>query len=153
MKDTPRSLSAALVLAFACAAAAITVAANAADAPASSLHPLAGTWTGSPFNSKCVENFQYRINNTLLVTSGESISEWNYTVTPQADALGFYTVVETSMRNNGKKDCSGDTVDAWGMVATRHMQFSPARDRMIVCREASLAACFGPLRREPPGGK
>ncbi|MBI2726411.1 MAG: hypothetical protein HYX42_09190 [Polaromonas sp.] len=124
----------------------------AADPPArpatSGLHPLAGTWSWTPFNSRCVETFQYRSNNTMLGTSGEAVAEWNYTVTPQANDRGFYEVVETSMRQNGKKDCSGDTIDSAGMVNTRFVQFSPARDQMLVCRTPSLQACFGPLKRQ-----
>ncbi len=127
--------------------------AQAADPPArpaaSGLHPLAGTWSWVSFGSKCTETFQYRANNTMLGTSGEAVAEWNYTVTPQAGETGFYAVVETSMRHNGKKDCAGDTVDSTGIVNTRFIQFSPAKDRMLVCKAPSLEACFGPLRRQP----
>jgi hypothetical protein len=132
-----------LVSAFLGAAAS-----HAADAPAPGLHPLTGTWSWTAFGSKCVETFEYRSTKTMLSTSGEAIAEWNYTVTPNANDKGFYEVVETSMRHNGKRDCSGDTVDSTGIVNIRFIQFSPARDRMLVCREPSLAACFGPLRRQ-----
>lgn len=132
--------------------ACIANTATAADAPvlpaATRLHPLAGTWSWSPFNSQCVETFLYRANNTMLGTSGEAVAEWNYTVTPQASDKGFYEVVETSRRHNGKKDCSGDTVDSAGLVNTRFIQFSPTRDRMLVCKTPTLEACFGPLKRQ-----
>lgn len=123
---------------------------HAADAPtaAPGLHPLAGTWSWTAFGGKCVETFQYRTIGTMLSTSGEAVSDWNYTVTPNANDKGFYEVVETSMRNNAKKDCSGDTVSATGLVNIRFVQFSPARDMILMCREPSLAACFGPLRRK-----
>lgn len=149
---TPRRLVRFFALA-ACLAPALHPAVSlAADPPArsaSTAHPLAGTWSWTPFNSRCVETFQYRVNNTMLGTSGEAVAEWNYTVTPQASDKGFYEVVETSMRHNGKKDCSGDTVESAGMVNTRFIQFSPARDRMLVCKAPSLEACFGPLVRQP----
>ncbi|MES2512231.1 MAG: hypothetical protein V4625_20065 [Pseudomonadota bacterium] len=121
----------------------------AVTAAPTGLHPLAATWNWMPFGSRCMETFQYRANNTMLATSGEAIAEWNYTVTPQANEKGFYEVVETSMRHNGKKDCSGDTVDGAGIVNIRFMQFSPTKDRMLVCKTPSLEACFGPLRRQP----
>ena len=126
-------------------------ASNAADAPktAAAVHPLTGTWSWTAFGGKCVETFQYRSINTMLSTSGEAVSEWNYTVTPNANDKGFYEVVETSMRNNGKKDCSGDTVSDTGLVNIRFVQFSPARDLLLMCKEPSLAACFGPLKRQP----
>ncbi len=125
-----------------------TAASHAADATVPDQHPLTGTWSWTAFGGKCVETFEYRSARTMLTTSGEAIAEWNYTVTPNANDNGFYEVVETSMRHNGKKDCSGDTVGSTGIVNTRFIQFSPARDRMLVCREPSLAACFGPLRRQ-----
>ncbi|MES2910520.1 MAG: hypothetical protein V4718_03975 [Pseudomonadota bacterium] len=127
-------------------------AALAADPPArlvTSAHPLAGTWSWTPFNSRCMETFQYRANNTMLGTSGEAVAEWNYTVTPQASDKGFYEVVETSNRHNGRKDCSGDTVDSAGLVNTRFIQFSPTRDLMLICKTPTLEACFGPLKRQP----
>lgn len=124
---------------------------HAADPPKASTaaHPLSGTWSWTAFGGNCVETFQYRINNTMLSSSADAVSEWNYTVTPNANDKGFYEVVETSMRHNGKKDCSGDSVSEIGLVNIRFVQFSPARDRMLVCREPSLAACFGPLKRQP----
>lgn len=146
----PVATSQALVLVLAAFFNASTVlAADPPSRPASSgLHPLAGTWSWTPFNSRCLETFQYRSNNTMLGASGEAVAEWNYTVTPQASEKGFYEVVETSMRQNGKKDCSGDTVDSLGLVNIRFIQFSPARDQMLVCRSPSLEACFGPLKRQ-----
>ncbi|MES2414531.1 MAG: hypothetical protein V4614_12060 [Pseudomonadota bacterium] len=126
----------------------MTLALGTGVAYAADAHPLAGSWSWKPFGSQCVETFEYRLNNTLQGTSGESLSEWNYTVTPQASEKGFYKVVETSMRHNGRKDCSGDTVDSSGTVNERFIQFSPARDMMLVCRQESLTACFGPLRRK-----
>ncbi len=124
---------------------------HAIDAPKNTpgIHPLSGTWSWTAFGGKCVETFQYRSINTMLSTSGDAVSEWNYTVTPNANEKGFYEVVETSMRHNGRKDCSGDTVSDTGIVNIRFVQFSPARDLMLICREPSLAACFGPLRRQP----
>ncbi len=144
----PVAASLSLILA-ACFGASTALAADPPSRPASSgLHPIAGTWSWTPFNSRCVETFQYRSNNTMLGASGEAVAEWNYTVTPQASEKGFYEVVETSMRQNGKKDCSGDTVDSLGLVNIRFIQFSPARDQMLVCRSPSLEACFGPLKRQ-----
>lgn len=111
------------------------------------MHPLIGSWTWTAFNTKCAETFLYRANNTMLMSSGEAVSEWNYTVSPQAGEKGFYKVTETSMRHNGKKDCSGDTVGSSGIVHIRYLQFNPARDKLLACREESLSACFGPLNR------
>lgn len=120
------------------------LAAAADPAPA---HPLVGTWSWPLFGGQCTETFQYRSNGRLLATSGQAVTEWSYTVSPQAEEKGFFKVVETSVRHNGKADCSGDTLDQDGEVATRYIQFNPARNRLVVCKAESLAACFGPLDR------
>ena len=65
------------------------------------------------------------------------------------DAQGFYKLDEISTRHNAKKDCSGDMVDEAGLDTTKFIQFNPAKDRMIICRSASLQACYGPLQRLP----
>src|SRR4051812_5542906 len=66
---------------------------QAADAPAPPAdHPLLGTWSWPLFGGKCVETFQYRPDGTLLGTSAEAVTEWRYTVTPQASLKGFYKV-------------------------------------------------------------
>ena len=110
-------------------------------------HPLSGTWRWSQFAGKCAESYQYRPDGVMLGSSGESATEWTYTVSPQASTTGFYQVIASLVRQNGKKDCSGDTAPENGTTATAFVQFSPAKDRYISCREESLAACFGPLVR------
>jgi hypothetical protein len=143
----PGLMVAMLTLGFGAPAAAQAVK-PAPRAPAAG-HPLLGTWSWQLFNSRCVETYQYRPDGTLLSTSGESVNEWTYEVSPEADGKGFYKIVETSLRQNGKKDCSGDVVDKDGDIQVRYIQFSPARDLFLACQSASLSACFGPLLRVP----
>ena len=110
-------------------------------------HPVIGTWSWTGFVSKCVETWQYRNDGVMLATSGEAVTEWRYSVTPQASETGFYKLTQTSVWQNDKKDCSGDVVDKMGTAATVYLQINPAQDRHIVCKTGSLAACFGPLGR------
>lgn len=112
-------------------------------------HPLVGTWSWTLFGGTCSETYHYRSNGTLLSISGEAVTEWLYSVSALPGAQGFYKVVETSTRQNSKKDCSGDVVDEAGTSNTKFIQLSPTRDRFIVCKAESLAACFGPLTRNP----
>ena len=111
-------------------------------------HPVIGTWSWSGFAGKCVETYQYRTDGIMLSTSGEALTEWRYNITPQASETGFYKLTQTSVRKNGKKDCSGDVLDEVnevGRAASVYLQINPAKDRHIVCKTGSLAACFGPL--------
>ncbi|MDO9404755.1 MAG: hypothetical protein Q7T87_12055 [Polaromonas sp.] len=128
-----------------CAAAAMA----AGDVLPAATHPVVGTWSWTLFDGKCTETRQYRANGTLLSTSGESVVEWTYAATPNAGEAGFYTLTERPVRENGKKDCYGDEVDETGDAQTRYVQFSPALDRLIVCKTESLQACYGPLVRVP----
>lgn len=121
---------------------------HAAGEPATS-HPLVGTWTWSLFGGSCTETLQFRPNRTLLSTSGQEVAEKTYEVTAVPDAAGFYKLVETVVRQNDKKDCSGVLLEGPGEQSTRFIQFSPRRDKLLICENASLKACFGPLSRVP----
>jgi hypothetical protein len=120
---------------------------HAQTVPAS--NPVAGTWSWTLFDGKCTETLQYRADGVLLNTSGDAVTEWRYTASNAADARGFYKLSEISTRYNSKKDCYGDTVDEIGLKTTQFIQFSPANDLLIVCKSASLKACYGPLKRLP----
>ena len=83
----------------------------------------------------------------LLGTGGQEVVEKNYAVSAMPDAQGFYKVVETVLRQNEKTDCSGALLEGPGEQSTRFVHFSPARDKLLICQNASMATCFGPLTR------
>lgn len=125
--------------------ASFTLPASAADtAPP---HPIVGTWSWQLFGGKCLETLQYRADGVMLSTSGDAVTEWRYTLSASPGTKGFYKMTETSVRQNGKKDCSGDVVDEAGTDAEKFIQLSPAKDRLLVCKTESLTACYGPLQR------
>jgi hypothetical protein len=126
---------------------AVTLPLQAAGPAPLAGHPLIGTWTWILFGGTCTETFQYRPNRMLLGTSGQEVVEKNYEVSAMPDAQGFYKVVETVLRQNDKMDCSGALLEGSGEQSIRFVQFSPARDKLLMCQSASLAACFGPLTR------
>ena len=130
--------------------ASVTPLAHAADTSPTSAkppHPIVGTWNWQLFGGKCTETLQYRADGVMLSTSGDAVTEWRYTLSAAPGATGFYKLVETSTRQNGKKDCSGDVVDEAGTEAERFIQLSPTKDRFVMCKTESLAACYGPLQR------
>jgi hypothetical protein len=118
-------------------------------AQTASAHPIVGSWGWTLFNGQCSETLQYRTDGVLLSTSGDAVTAWRYSTDAAPSTQGFYKVMETTTRYNSKKDCYGDVVDEEGFQAARFIQLNPAKDRLIVCKSASLAECYGPLKREP----
>ena len=125
------------------------IAAEPAVAPPSGTHPILGKWTWTLPGKACTETLQYRIGGKRLGSSGEEVSESEFQITAVQSLLGFNRLVETVTQSNGKPDCAGDLHEASGNSVTRFIQFSPKLDQMIVCKEESLKACFGPLKRLP----
>ena len=112
-------------------------------------HPLTGLWSWTLPGKPCTEQLDYRPNGIRLGSSGEETTQSRYEVTAIPGVTGFYRLRETVTESNAKRDCSGDMHEAPGEPVTRFIQFSPKKDQLIVCREASLKACFGPFKRLP----
>ena len=130
----------------------IAIGANAADpavAPPPVTHPISGQWTWTLPGKACTETLQYRTGGKRLGSSGEEVIESEFQIAAMPGLLGFYRLVETVTQSNGKPDCAGDMHEAAGNSVTRFIQLSPRLDQMIVCKEESLKACFGPLKRVP----
>ena len=125
------------------------VAADPAVVPPSGTHPILAKWTWTLPGKVCTETLQYRTGGKRLGSSGEEVTESEFQITPTPSLLGFYRLVETVTQSNGKPDCAGDLHEASGNSVTRFIQLSPKLDQMIMCREESLKACFGPLKRVP----
>ena len=111
-------------------------------------HPLIASWSWTLPGKKCTETLRYFANGVNSTTSGEVVAKSRYEVTPVPSLLGFYKVLEIVTETNGKADCAGDVHEVSGEPVTRFIQLSPKKDQLIVCKEESLKACFGPLKRE-----
>ena len=122
-----------------------------ASAPAATTaaHPLVGTWSWTLPGKTCSETWQYRADGRRLGTSGEEVTQGDYQIAAKPTTTGFYPLTETVTSSNGKRDCSGDLHSEGDESVIRFIQFSPKQDQFIVCKAASLEACFGPLKRVP----
>lgn len=120
-----------------------------ASPAAATQHPLAGRWAWTLPGKSCAETLAYSAgtNGTRQGSSGEEVTQSRYDVSAMPSLLGFYRLTETVTQSNAKPDCSGDLHEATGEPVTRFVQFSPKKDQLIVCKEESLQACFGPLKR------
>jgi hypothetical protein len=123
------------------------VAPGPSSAATAAVHPLVGTWSWTLPGKQCTETWQYRADGRRLNTSGEEVTQGDYQVPPKPTTTGFYPLTETVTGSNGKRDCSGDLHTDGDESVIRFIQFSPKQDQFIVCKAASLEACFGPLKR------
>ena len=129
------------------ALAAVAAAADAAPPrPTSKDHPIIGRWTISLPDGSCDETYTFRPDGTTLVTSGEEIAESVFEISAKPSATGFYKWTDKLVKDNGKKDCSGE-VTATGNTVTNYVQFNRAGDVFIMCARESLDQCIGPFRR------
>ncbi|MBG6077753.1 hypothetical protein [Polaromonas sp. CG_9.11] len=119
------------------------------SAPVPAPHPLIGSWSWSLPGKPCTEQLRYSANGMRQSSSGDETTQGHYEVAAIPSLIGFYRLTETVTDGNGKRDCSGDLHEAPGKAVTRFIQFSPSKDQLIVCREESLKACFGPLKHLP----
>ena len=109
-------------------------------------HPIIGTWTFAVPDSDCEETYYVRQDGTTLVTSGQEVAESVYEIADEPSAKGFYKNTDRIVKDNGKKDCAGEITKV-GSQVINFIRFHPGGDMMIICRDESLEACFGPLYR------
>lgn len=131
-----------------CVAAAITalVAVPAMAASPYADHPLVGSWRFDVPNTGCAEIYRFRADGTSVVTSGQEIAETEFEISAKPSGKGFYVWTDTIVKDNGKKDCSGQITDV-GRKTTNYIRFDRGGQAFVVCRGESFDACFGPLRR------
>jgi hypothetical protein len=110
-------------------------------------HPLTGSWSWTVAGRQCAETWRYRADGTSAADSGDAAVQSRYEIAQIPSLLGFYRIAETVTEANGKRDCSGDLQEVSGEPVIRFLQFSPKRNQLVVCKEESLKACFGPLKR------
>lgn len=146
------------------AATALALAQTPTVSPVPATHPLLGAWRatavvaptaaasgaasspGKPVS--CSETMDFRATRIRLGTSGAEITRASYDVAATPSPEGFYRLAHTILEANGKPDCAGDLHSKTDDTVVRFIQFSPKKDLFIVCQSASLAACYGPFRKQ-----
>lgn len=115
-------------------------------APPAANHPILGIWKLTLPDGSCSEIYRFRGDGTTLVTSAEEVSESEYDIPAEPSAKGFYKLQDRIVKDNGKKDCSGEIMKP-GAKATHFVHFHPSGALFLMCAEESLDACIGPFRR------
>jgi len=127
-------------------AAGAVLAAAALGAPPAPTHPILGSWQFMLPGGECSETDYFRRDGTYQVTSGEEISESEYEITALPNEKGFYKLVDTIVKDNGRTDCLGQVAEI-GHKATNFIFIHPSGQTLIVCKSEAMATCFGPVRR------
>jgi len=108
-------------------------------------HPLVGSWKITA-SSGCTEIYVVRPDGTATVTSAEEVAESEVAISDQPSEKGFYKWVEKTVKDNGKKDCTGETT-AVGHVATNYVLLHPSKNMFAMCEREDMSTCVGPFRR------
>jgi hypothetical protein len=109
-------------------------------------HPILGTWILAVADTDCEETYYMRQDGTTLVTSGREVAESVFEIDDEPSAKGFYKNTDRIVKDNGKPDCAGNITKV-GTEVTNYIRFHPSFNMMIICKDESLEACFGPLYR------
>ena len=116
----------------------------------STQHPLYGKWAWTYTKNNCTEVYNFRPDNTSVVTSGEEIGESRFTISDKPDLNGFHLMTDVITKSNSRTGCDGEPGGTpVGDTATMYIFFSPTKREMAICQEPSFNSCFGPLRRLP----
>ena len=127
---------------------AVHVAAGAAT-PLRADHPIVGAWRLElPETGGCKEIYRIGRDGRARITSAEEVAEAEFAIDDQPDGDGFYASVNTIVKDNGKRDCSGQVTQP-GQTLPAFILFHPSGDRLLMCRDRTMRACIGPLVRMP----
>jgi hypothetical protein len=131
---------------FALAAVVASAVAGAVAQPPRANHPLVGTWRITVPGGSCTETYTVRRDGTTIVTSAEEVAESEYDLSDEPSEKGFYKWVDKIVKDNGKKDCSGEVM-AIGHVATNYILLHPSKNQFLMCEAEDIKTCIGPFVR------
>ena len=106
-------------------------------------HPLIGAWALRADDGGCTEIYRISREGTSLVTSADEVAQTRFEVSDQPSTKGYYKWVDTIVKDNGKKDCSGKVTKPH--TTTSYILMSETRKAFISCQNESTKACIGPF--------
>lgn len=125
---------------------ALVLAAPVANASADTAPALAGTWQYRPRGLNCTEQYFFRTDGTVMVTSHKEVTESSYALSAEALPGGFYQFDTQVTQTNGNVDCRGNQTPV-GLQSKLYLRFQANGERFVLCRNANLSACMGPMIR------
>jgi hypothetical protein len=111
--------------------------------PLRSDHPIIGAWALRADDSGCTEIYRISREGTSLVTSADEVAQTHFQVSDRPSAKGYYKWVDTIVKDNGKKDCSGKVTKPH--TTTSYILMNETNKAFISCENESTKACIGPF--------
>lgn len=139
-----------IVLLLCCLGTAAEAAPTLRMRNAGEAHPVLGQWQWTRSENSCTEMFDYKIDGTVTVVSGDEHTDNTYSIARLPDAQGFYAMTLRITKDHGGKDCADTVTDDTGHESQAYLLFEPGNGRYLSCREPNLSACYGPLKRVAP---
>ena len=127
-------------------AAALLAAQCALAAPLRPDHPIVGTWRFELPDGSCHEMYRIRADGTALITSAAEVAETEFVIDDQPDGDGFYSSNDKIVKDNGKKDCTGEITQV-GHVIRAFILFHPSNNMFLMCQRRDMSSCIGPFVR------
>ena len=112
---------------------------------------IVGLWGMEiPNNRKCIEYYNFKSNNDVVIKSG---SEWSsgiydYQPAPDPDVQIPALVLQVKYDNN-EKDCSGSQADQTGEISKYFVKWA-SPSTINFCSNEKAEQCFATLRRILP---
>ena len=113
---------------------------------------IAGLWgMVIPNNKKCVEYYNFRSGNEIVVNSGKEWSVGLYEYQPSVDAAEnlLPTLVMQVNYENNELDCSGNQVDQSGEISQYFVKWETP-NKINFCGSEKGDQCFATLNRVLP---
>jgi hypothetical protein len=116
-----------------------------------SLKPeIVGLWGMEINKNQCIEYYNFKSNNELIVKSGKEWSTGFYEYEPMLDMDDQKNILSIHIAyDNNEVDCSGDKVDQTGELSQYNIKWKTPKS-IELCSPEPNGECFATLRRVLP---
>ena len=101
-------------------------------------------------NKKCVEYYNFKSNNDVIIKSGQEWSSGIYDYQPSQEERSLLSALILQVKyDNNERDCSGLQEDQTGEISQYFVQWKNA-STINFCSNEKAEQCFATLRRVLP---
>lgn len=101
-------------------------------------------------NKKCVEYYNFKSNNDVIIKSGQEWSSGIYDYQPSQEERSLLSALILQVKyDNNERDCSGLKEDQTGEISQYFVQWKNA-STINFCSNDKAEQCFATLRRVLP---